>query len=205
MSSFRLAFLFVATSLLLAGVAVAQDECVITGTVTAELNIDGPDLGAWCYTLELVWDTGSDYALSHFDFLLDNPDGNCSCDDFADALAWEDPAGSSNGEPDDCTVDYALYLECEGDPSIPDVEGILLKFEPYEDDECEPGPTGTGIFVFYSDLEPAPIAEDNLFLIDKFAGFACSGEVTGVFPGLACDPVASEHRTWTGVKSLYDR
>ena len=189
-------------TLLLAGAASAQD-CSITGIVTATENVDGPDLGDWCYTLELTWDTGSQYALSHFDFLLDMEGGNCNCEDFSDALAWEDPVGSSNGEPDDCTVYYAAYLECDGDPSIPDVEGILLKFEPYEDDDCEPGPVGFGTFVFYSDLEPAPIAENNLFLIDKFAGFACSGEISGDFPGMACDPVSNESSTWSGVKSLY--
>lgn len=197
-------FLLCTGALLFAGAAGAQ-ECSITGTITATYNEDGPDLGAWCYTLELTWDTGTPYALSHFDFLLDVPYGNCNCQDFADALAWEYPSGYSDGYPGGCTVYYETYLECGGDPSVPDVEGIILKYEPIYDEECEPGPTGSGTFVFYSDLEPAPIADDNLFLIDKHAGYVCTGEISGDFPALVCDPVSNESRTWTNVKGLYGK
>ena len=186
------------------GAAVATAECTITGNITAEENVNGPDLGAWCYTLELVWDTGSQHALSHFNLLIDTAAGDCECEEIADALAWEDPAGSSDGHPDGCTVFYEAMLECDGDPSIPGVDGILLKFEPYEGEGCEPGTTGTGIFVFYSDFEPAPIDENNLYLVDKFAGDYCSGMLTGVFPAILCDPVSNETSTWSRVKATYE-
>ena len=61
-------------------------------------------------------------------------------------------AGSSNGDGG-CSVDYTATLECDGDPSIPNVSGILFKFEPIEGD-CEPGNIGSGTIVFYSDLPP---------------------------------------------------
>jgi len=156
--------LMVAMIALSAQLAVAA--CDISGTIVAtpNPNLSGP---AWVYTLTIDWDTGSPNALSHMDLLLDTSTGTCTCADFSDALSWDDPIGSSDGDPS-CTVDYTGGLECSGDPSIPGVDNILLKFEPIEEG-CEPGVTGTATFVFYSDLGPAPVDEDILSLVDKFA------------------------------------
>jgi hypothetical protein len=189
--------------IVLATGATSHAECSITGTITAEM-VDH-ELGLYRYTLELSWDTGTVYGLSHFNLWLNNGITGCVCDDFIEALAWEYPAGSSSGVPDDCMIDYEAMLECNGDPSIPDLDGILLKFEPMEDGSCEPGPMGTGTFVFYSDLEPAPISDDSLFLVDKHAGFSCTGEVTGEFPALLCDPVSTTDADWSAVKQIFRR
>jgi len=177
-------------------------ECFIGGTITASANPDplGP---VWMYTMVITWDTGNEYSLSHANLLMDAASGTCLCQDFLDALSWEDPAGSSDGYPAPCTVDYRAFLECDGDPSIPGVEGILLKFEPIEDEFCEPGPTGTGTFVFYSNLDPYPINEEILSVVDKHAGEYCFGYMAGDFPDMPCDPVDSEDSSWGNVKGLF--
>ena len=72
--------------------------------------------------------------------------------DFVDALSWDAIIGTSGGEGG-CTVDYAGMLGCNGDPSVPGVGGITLKFEPMEDAGCEPGTSGR---VLYSEDMTAP-------------------------------------------------
>ncbi len=137
------------TTLLIVTIAMisaqtAMAECSIDGTIVANANGDpmGP---SWVYTMTIDWDTGSQYALSHMDLLLDTAGGTCSCADFMDAISWDDPIGYSDGDPA-CTMDYTGNLECSGDPSIPGVDGILLKFEPIEGNGCEPGNVGTATF-----------------------------------------------------------
>ena len=196
----------------------ALAECSMEGTITASSNPDpmGP---RWMYTMVVVWDTDSQYSLSHFNLLMDSETGTCTCQDFVDALSWGNPIGSSNGYPMGCTVDYQGYLECRGDPSIPGVGGILLKFEPIPagpnlpgidgivretlQDVCEPGPTGTGTFVFYSDLPPVPIDEDILSGVDKHGKQYCYGHMSGDFPAMACDPVGSEDTSWGTLKGMF--
>jgi len=201
----RTSFVVLMALAVLALPAAVLAECMINGNVTAEMNDDNPEMGDWMYTMVVTWDTDTQYALSHFNFLIDGPGGTCGCSDIEAALTWASPAGSSDGDPDGCMVYYDAYLECEGDPSIPDVEGILLKFEPIYDEECEPGATGTGTFVFYSDFGPADIADEGLFLVDKFGQLNCTGMITGQFPSLLCDPVGAEAHTWSHVKGMYDR
>ena len=184
------------------GAQAVMAQCYIGGTITASANTDpmGPN---WVYTMEITWDTGNAYSLSHVNLLLDPGLSTCLCQDFMDALSWGDPIGSSNGYPEPCTVYYQGFLECEGDPSIPEVTGFLLKFEPIYDEFCEPGPTGTGTFIFYSDLPPAPIDEDILSIVDKFAGEYCFGNMSGDFPAMACDPVGAEESSWGNLKGLF--
>jgi len=184
------------------GTQALAGDCFIGGTITASPNPDlmGPN---WMYTMELSWDTGTNYALSHANLLLDPGLGTCTCADFQDALIWESPAGYSDGTPGGCQVDYEAYLECSGDPSIPGVDGFLLKFEPIENGSCEPGATGTGTFVFFSNLPPAPIDEDVLSVVDKFALQYCFGHLSGDFPAMACDPVSSEESSWGNVKGMF--
>ena len=188
--------------ILVCGSLPAQAVCFLGGTITASSNPD-PEGPTWMYTMEISWDMDSQFALSHVNLLLDPGLGTCLCQDFHDALMWGSPAGSSTGYPDDCMVDYDAYLACDGDPSIPGVEGFLLKFEPIEGGSCEPGPVGTGTFVFYSNLPPAPIDEDILSVVDKFSGENCLGSLAGDFPGIPCDPVANEDATWGSLKGLF--
>ena len=185
-----------------AGAATA-DDCYINGVSTAEPNPDDPLLGTWKYTITIDYDTGSNYGVSHIDLLLDEPD-NCLCEDFDAGLAWVATAGYFYNDGDVCQVDLMAMLECKGDPSLDLVEP-MLKFEYDEEADCEPGPAGTAVIYIYSFFGPAPIAEPNMFLVDKHAQLACTGEITGVFPGLPCDPVPDATHSWGAVKSLYGR
>jgi len=196
MTTFLILAVFVMT-----GAQLAFGQCDIHGTVEANANPDpmGPN---WIYTLTVYWDTGGPYALSHMNLLMDIAGGTCNCADFVDAISWDHPIGYSDGDPS-CSVDYAGNLECDGDPSIPGVDNILLKFEPIEGMGCEPGTTGTATLYFYSDLPPAPIDEDILTLVDKFANDYCFGGLTGDFPAMACDPVPANRIPWGGAKGLY--
>lgn len=182
------------------GLALA--DCSITGAMTATQNITDPLLPTWTYSLTVTWDTGTPYALSHFDILLDAGGEVCTCGDFAMALEWPQPAGASDGEGMTCLVPYDLELECLGDPSI-DLQEIILKFEPREMNGCEPGATGTGTFTILSDVPPAPIAEPNLFLVDKHGQLVCHGQLSGVFPSLPCDPTEARASSWGCLKSGY--
>jgi len=180
------------------GDALAQ--CSITGNITAAPNAD-PALPAWEYTLVITWDTGSQNALSHANLLIDPVGGTCSCSDINLALTLDNPSGTSDGVGG-CTVPYDGFIECDGDPSIPGVTGILLKFEPIEDD-CEPGPTGTGTFIFYSNLPPSPIDEEILSVVDKHAQEYCFGNMAGDFPAMPCDPVGNEGASWGNLKRMF--
>jgi len=183
------------------GAQPALAQCSIIGTITPHATND-PDGPAWAYVVDLSWNSGSPYGLSHIDLLLDYRGRTCVCQDFEDALIWSDPVGSSTGTFG-CTVDYRAYLECKGDPSIPGTDNYLLKFEPMESAMCEPGNTGTARFVFYSNLPPAPIDEDVLSIVDKAGRTFCYGNLSGFFPSMACDPVGVEGSTWGTIKSQY--
>lgn len=178
--------------------SLALAACDISGSITASPNPDplGPD---WIYTAIITWDTGSPYALSHMGLWLDIAGGTCSCEDFQQALSFGPVIGQSGVA---CPVDYYGELNCQGDPSIPNVYGIVLKLEPIEGD-CEPGTTGQGTFVFLSNLGPAAIDEDAVTLVDKFGLNFCFGSLTGDFPSMVCDPVSDVDANWGSVKGLF--
>ncbi len=205
MNTLRMKTLLGLLALLLAA-APAAAQCFIGGEITAAMNDGDPSLGLWCYTLEMSWDTDDQTALSHLDLLIDTPSGTCECEQVVDAIRFTDVAGTSDGVPDDCLVEYYAMVECNGDPSIPGVEGIIIKWEPSTmSDDCEPGPVGMGSFTFYSDFAPVPVDETLPILIEKNSGESCSGTITGVFPGLDCNPVSTSASTLSEVKGLYDR
>ncbi|MCP4573772.1 MAG: hypothetical protein GY838_15545 [bacterium] len=197
---YRFRILALVALLSLAGAAPVLAQCTISGNISAAPSGD-PGLPAWTYTVTVTWDTDVQFALSHLDLLIDPVGGTCGCTDIQSALTLLNPAGSSDGEGG-CTVDYDQFLECGGDPSIPGVDGILLKFEPIEEG-CEPGTTGTAVLVFHSDIAPVPVDGDILSLVDKFANEYCFGNLSGEFPGLACNPVSGEDTAWGSVKGLY--
>ncbi len=180
----------------------ADAGCLISGVCSAARNTSQPDMGTWKYTLAVTWDTATRYALSHFDILLSPQNAACGCQDLAASLQVPSPAGTSNGNPAGCTVTFDWVFGCNGDPSI-HLTDLLLKLEPRQSDTCAPGTTGQGTFTFYSNYPPAAIDEPNLALVDKFGQLVCYGTLTGVFPGLPCDPTATEPSTWGTVKSLY--
>ncbi len=186
----------------------ASADCFITGHSTAELNTEYPELGTWKYTIELNWDSGDNHGLSHIDLLLGFAGHSCECDEFA--FGFAEPAGLSNGWGEDdrdddeepCDVYYEGEFECHGDPSLPNVEEPIIKFEPDEED-CEPGPIGSGVFVFYSNWEPEPVDTPNEWLVFKAAGNKCSGPLTGELPVLGCETVAATPASWSNLKTLY--
>jgi hypothetical protein len=184
--------------LFLAIPAQAGENCLITGDISVE-DSNSP-LGAFKYTLNVSWDMDSPYGLSHLGLLVDGEGGTCGCTDFSDNIFFETISGTSDGA--DCAeVNYSSELACNGDPSL-NLSGIFFKFEPIEGD-CEPGPVGTGSFVFYSDLPGVPVSDQFLGLVDKAGQESCTGIVTGVFPGMACDPVSSDARSFDSLKGLY--
>lgn len=184
----------------------AAGDCFINGAITASMNTGDLSLGRWQYTLEVSWDTGQVYGLSHLDLLVDKPGGNCLCGDIAAALAFAQPAGLSDGVPPGCTVEYDASVECSLDPTISELDGIGIKWqESAESVGCEPGPTGTGVFTFYSDLGPYPITEDILIFLLAGMGHTCTGSITGVFPDIPCGPIAATETSWTAVKGIFGR
>jgi hypothetical protein len=179
----------------------ASADCFIEGHCEAEPNTEAPDLGAWKYTVELSWSSCDNHGLSHIDLLLGFKGHSCECEEFV--FNFNDPAGNSDGvRDDDCVLFYEGEFECYGDPSLPDIHEPILKFEPIEED-CEAGPEGSGTFVFYSNWEPGPVQTPNEWLVFKAAGNGCSGPLSGVLPGLACETTASSEASWGDLKSLF--
>jgi hypothetical protein len=193
----------IAISLLIVAAAAggAAAQCHLSGEITAAMTGD-PLLPRWEYTLTVTWDTGSMYGLSHIDVIIDPLGTECLCPELDYDIILAEPSGTAPGEGG-CTAQFGTELDCTGDPSIPGVDGTLLKFEPLADETCELDVTGTAVLVFYSDHEPYPIDADALALVDKFAGNWCFGHLTGVFPTLACDSVPAADRTWGGLKGDY--
>lgn len=183
------------------GAVPAVAEELLAGTIVAEPDNGATGLGAWKYTMTVVWDTGTPYGLSHVDLIID--DGvHCSCTAIHDAIVWGEAPGYLTGEEDDCLIGLEPELNCDGDPSI-DLDAPVFKLEPNEGPYCHAGPTGELVVSFYSDFPPGSIADPNLFLVDKYARYSDFGMVTGVFPSLPCDPVDVEPVRWDALKAYY--
>ncbi len=173
--------------------------CGISGTVSATRNYD-PAWPAWKYTMTVNYDTGNKYQLSHLDVLLDIAGGSCSCQNFYDTLVFPAVVGTSGTT---CKTYYTPEINCQGDPSIPNLYGIALKLNPTVT-SCDPGTAGTATFTFYSRLSPGVIDEEALTLADKSGKTYCFGHLTGAFPAMPCDPMGTEDSaTWGAVKGMY--
>jgi hypothetical protein len=182
---------------LIPGVVMA--EFAINGVSTAELVND--PMGKYKYTLEITWDTGTQYAMSHINLLIDTG-ANCTCGIIADGISFDAMNGSLYGNPNDCELDVYTELNCQGDPSL-GLSGIMLKFEPDETEDCEPDVTGQMTIVFYSNYRPAHIGQPNLALSDKFGQLSGFGNISGVFPALPCDTIDNDDTTWGSIKTHY--
>ncbi len=175
-----------------------ETEPFLNGTcVSLGQEVDG----MWHYRLNLSWDTGK-HGMSHVDVILDDS-GNCTAENMQEGLLFGSPAGSGLGEPAACVVEYRALVE-NADPSI-DLLAVVLKYEPRSDEGCEPGARGEARFNFSSPYPPAAIAEENLFLVQKFSTATSFGTLVGEFPGLPCNPVTNETLSWTAVKTMYGR
>ncbi len=102
---------------------------------------------------------------------------------------------------DECLVYYTAELSCDGDAAIPGLNVPLIKFEPIEDG-CTPGPTGTGVFCFYSNWPPAPIVSGDALLAVKAGQNRYFGNLSGVLPGCAL-PSATERVSWSMVRHMF--
>jgi hypothetical protein len=179
--------------LLAAGTVYAQ--CV-TGTVTAEFQTTGPYAGLWKYTLEVEWDTP--FGLSNI--TLDcgfgcNPEAACE-----KIYAFDTPAGTSTGEPEPCIAEYSGEFNCQGNPSV-GITDPIVKWDALNNG-CEPGPTGSGVFCFYTNIPPVPDSPTPVTII-KDGQDVCTETIMGDCPALC--PVANEGETWGFVKEQFKK
>jgi hypothetical protein len=187
-----------------AAVATA-DDCSLTGTCTAVPNPDDPVLGAWKCCVEVIWDTGSNHALSHIDVLLGLEACDCVCEEFP--FAAQNPAGTSIGEEGrsiGCSVYYRAEWLCHGDPSL-DIAAPLVKFEPIEQGSCHTTSTGEGLFCFHSDWPPVEVATPNELLARKAANDTCTGQLAGMVPDCSCGYAPVAGCTWGEIKARFTR
>lgn len=123
--------------------AVVSCDNEIIATSTAEYTPAGAFPGWYLYTIEVEWDFGQD--LSHWDLIL-----KLGC---RDEDHFIEGATGSTGEGE-AIIAWVGSLERNGDPSLdPQVTDPVLKYEP----ASAPGQSGSGIFIFYSNIIP----EDN--------------------------------------------
>lgn len=188
--------LSVALILLFASPVLA--DCVISGACFGAAS-DDLGLGNWRYELTISWDN-TKHGMSHLDLIID--DGlNCSASDLAAGLTFPTVGGQGYGE-EGCPLTYSSYLSPNGDSSL-GLTQPMIKFEPDESTGCEASETGSAVLVFYSDYAPYPVADHNLALVEKYAGFMCVGNLSGEFPALPCAPVAEEAVSWSSVKARF--
>jgi len=183
--------------LVAAGAALASD---LSGVITAEY-VGQRGIGEWCYTLAVTWQNEPDRGLSHLNLSL-GAGTLCSESDIDAGVLWGVNAGMIINSDFTREIPCQAQYEANGDPSL-DIDEPLLKFEPHPGSIRGPGPAGWGRLVFYSNKPPAAITTPNNFLSQKFGTFSSTGQVTGVFPALPCDPVAAEVSAWGEVKALY--
>jgi hypothetical protein len=199
---YRLSFALALSILLLPVAGLAQ--CFIGGFCFAELNQDEPELGAWKYTLGVSWTTDGAYGDGQLNLSFGWEDHDCICPDFADAFAFADSAGFSNGEDhgDPCFITWEADFHCHGYQNMPEFREPLISFEP-EEGLCQPGEDGNGLFSFYCDWPPRELSLPNDYLSYHTAGLFCFGELTGVLPRLDCGPVPVLEKSWSEIKSDY--
>ena len=186
-----LSFLLIAQGAL----AICAGDAVIVAEPTSD-----PEAPDWTYTISISWSYVN--GVHHWIIPLDTPDGSCLCDDFLGNIVIPDPAGSSDGIPEGCTVPYLGQLECDGDPNS-SWEGFLMIFTPDLSGDCQLGSEGLGVFQFQSDFPPVPITDDFFFLAANHAQQTCGMPLTGVFPSMDCNPVGVERESWDTIKSFY--
>ncbi|NTV04069.1 hypothetical protein HGA89_04005 [bacterium] len=183
--------------LVAAGAALASD---LSGEITAEY-VGQRGIGEWCYTLAVTWQNEPNRGLSHLNLSL-GAGTDCSESEINTDVLWGVNAGMVISSDFTREILCLAQYEANGDPSLNITEPVL-KFEPHPGSIRGPGAVGWGRLVFYSNKPPAAITTPNSFLSQKFGTYSSSGQVTGVFPALPCDPVAAQASAWGEVKALY--
>lgn len=184
--------------LVLSPVHEAAAVCLVEADISASATTD-PDLPAWTYTLVLNWNYNYT-PFNHWALPLDDTLRVCTCEEIQASFEFGDPIGQSSGVPD-CLIEYQGVFQCAGDPGT-DISGVVLTLMPTTAG-CEPGYSGAGIFVFYSDHGPTPLNPFAEMVIVNDNLDTCGGGMTGVFPAVPCNPTSTSAMTWSAVKSLY--
>jgi hypothetical protein len=180
---------------------LAQTPPSISGSMTASDVSSRPDLGSWEYTLNVSWDTGSGRRLAYFDIFLDDIARGCSNEALQSGVVPGDTVGLATYK-DINTIYFHSEFMFQGDPVIPS-SGQVLKIAPFLNQIALPGQTGSGEFKIFSNFGPTGFEYPGLFLVDETGACVSVGNIMGFFPGLTCDPVANEKRSWSDIKSLY--
>ena len=172
--------------------------CVV-GTVEVTQPNDPGFEGLYKYCVTATWAV-EQFGLSHIDFFLELENCECACEE--GVILFPTPAGSSDGEPAPCVVEYDGEYLCMGDPTVPeDMNGPAVKYNALEgDDGCEPGIAGTGTWCFYSPFPPAPPSTHTSAI--KHGQEVCYGVVTGSLPMCDCS-TPTHHSTFGRLKVHY--
>ena len=174
----------------------------ISGTASVVASSDPAFDGYWEYTVEVSWD--SPKSLSHLNVYFGLEGLICACD--PGLMTFADIAGQSVGTEDgvECSLDYAGEYLCHGDPSLPAELGDVpaVKFEPISE-PCDAGSMGSGTFVFYSLIAPAPESVYHDALVVKNGNGACTGDISGFLPAADC-ALPVEAGSWGSLKSTND-
>ena len=182
--------------LVIAGPGSASPEIWATGSARPS---DDPGFEAyWEYCFEIHW-TGLPHAVSHIEILLCPPE-ECGCGCQPEFFAFADTAGRGGADEEHLTAHYYGALESSGDPST-GLEGMLLKFEPYEDGG-EPGMEGSAILCFYCVAAPVFGTYPDQIGI-KFGGECALGDLDGPLPGCRQGFSRTDFKTWGYVKTIY--
>ena len=198
---YRFCILALAVVFVAAGAPLVGAQCV-SGNVVAELQTSGPFTGLWCYTATVTWDTPS--GLSNL--TLDCGFGACPEQSCLQTYLFDDPAGTSDGmttgagPKQPCVAEYSGEFNCNGNPSIGWTDPVI-KWDSLNGG-CEPDKTGTGTFVFYTNLGPSENSTLPLALV-KNGTLVCQGTLSGACPEPPCI-VPTEETSWGKIKADYD-
>jgi hypothetical protein len=173
----------------------ASSEVWATGS--AQPADDPAFQGYWEYCYEIHW-AGLPRGVSHIEILI-CPPGECGCACEPEFFAFADTSGYG-GEEEETGIHYYGGFEASGDPST-GLEGMLLKFEPYEG-ISEPALEGSAILCFFSVAAPVFGTYPDQVQIKFGDGYAL-GSLDGPLPGCRQGFSPTDIKTWGYVKAMY--
>jgi hypothetical protein len=182
---------------------VATERCQsILMTVSATFPNDPGFEGYYRYNVFGSWEVWP-RALSHLDVFLMLQQCPLVCE--PGIVAFGDTAGISTGSTPGESPCYPVYYLgeylCHGDNSLPpELQYTAVKFEPFEDQACQPSTVEMGSWRFYSWLPPGPSMTHVDAVAVKHGQYVCTGDITGQLPICA---VATGTASWGRLKNLY--
>lgn len=194
--------LFILSILVFGSVSALADDAELSGSIVAYEAAPGAR-GVWHYDMRITWRNHVPAGLTNLNLKLDDG-GNCSDEDILAYVMWDTPAGVAHFFDVNAAVYFDAELLMQGDPTL-QIQEPIIRFAPNADSEVRPGPNGTAVFTFWSNLPPWPIDQPNDLLSEIFGLDYTFGRIEGVFPALPCDPIATEAASWGAVKARYGR